>query len=232
MTARTPEEKEAFKKSLLASGRGVRPPPGTREAGLEKLLAAEAAKPAPGAGPAALRVTGAVILAVVVATWLLREPRVTAPPRAAAVDAGVVAAVVVDAGVAPPVAEVDAGPVEVVEAPPAMAVDAGKPAVVRPQPRPVEDADSLARELALLDAARGHLAANPQKSLASLDDYAREFPRGAMKTEAQLMRVETLLALGRRAEATTLARKLAAAERDGLIVRRLHQLLDGGVPSP
>jgi len=193
MSGRTPEEKAAFKKSLLASGRSVRPPPGAREAGLEKLLAAEAAKPVPGIGPTVLRVTGAVVLAAVLATWALREQEVAPLPSGA--DAGaptplqVVAAplVVADAGSAGEVAVPDAGVVVVVAPPPEP--DAGKP-VVRPTPRVVEDADSLARELALLDAARSQLAASPQKSLSTLDDYGREFPRGAMKTEALLNRVQ------------------------------------------
>lgn len=234
MSSRTPEEKAAFKKSLLASGGAERPPPGARAAGLDRLLQAEAAKPA-GVGPVVLRVTGVVIIAAVVASWLLRAPNAQVEQ---APDAGVAVALVIadaaitevpDAGVTVALVTTDAAIPELAVAPDPLPPDAGRTPTLRPATRPEDAADLLARELALLDAARSQLAPEPAKALTTLDDYSRQFPRGAMKTEAAMMRVETLLALGRRDAALKLARRIAASEPDGLVVRRLGQLLDGGL---
>ena len=90
----------------------------------------------------------------------------------------------------------------------------------------------LERELALLDRARQQLRVAPAEALATLQQHQREFPKGSLRVEASIVRVETLLQLGRRAEAEALARELVRAEKekDGLVRRRLGKLLDAGVP--
>ncbi|MDP1920618.1 MAG: hypothetical protein Q8L14_30525 [Myxococcales bacterium] len=91
----------------------------------------------------------------------------------------------------------------------------------------VEESDDLMAELALLDAARTTLAENdPTKALATLSKYDATFPRGTMRTDAQLLRLETLLKAGRRAEAETLGKKLSSATDSELVRERVRRLLD------
>lgn len=126
---------------------------------------------------------------------------------------------------------VPAKPEPIVEVPVvAVAVDVPDAGVVKAPPvkRPVvEDADDLTAELALLDAARTTLAANDTaKALATLSKYDATFPRGTMRTDAQLLRLETLLKAGRRAEAETLGKKLSSATDSELVRERVRRLLD------
>lgn len=58
---------------------------------------------------------------------------------------------------------------------------------------------SLAAELALLEAARPPTA--PKAALASLESHRERYPDGQLAAERELMRVEALCALGRRAQA-------------------------------
>jgi TolA-binding protein len=57
---------------------------------------------------------------------------------------------------------------------------------------------SLAAESRLLAAAIAKLRKEPAAALAALDDYATRFPQGQLSAEAQVMRIDALLALGRR----------------------------------
>lgn len=142
-------------------------------------------------------------------------------------------AIVFDAGALQPTplaepVELDAGSPSEVVAPVVVAepVDAGQPAPKpKPSARPVVEDDSLARELALLDEARVALGTNPAGALDVLDRHRRLFPKGTLQLEARLLRVETLLKLGRRAEAAALAKQLTKADREGLVRERLERLL-------
>lgn len=123
---------------------------------------------------------------------------------------------------------VPAKPEPVVQVPVAVEVpDAGvvkAPLVKRPV---VEESDDLTAELALLDAARTTLAANDTtKALATLSKYDAAFPRGTMRSDAQLLRLETLLKADRRAEAETLGKKLSSATDSELVRERVRRLLD------
>jgi hypothetical protein len=67
-------------------------------------------------------------------------------------------------------------------------------------------ADSLEREIELLDQARSAVRANaPVDALAKLDRFAREFPRGRLASEAFVVRLEALVRANRAAEARALA---------------------------
>ena len=55
---------------------------------------------------------------------------------------------------------------------------------------------------------------NPVAALATLDDYQRRFPAGALRAEARLARVEALLALGRAPEALPLLMEAGADPAD------------------
>ncbi|MER2560499.1 MAG: hypothetical protein ABTQ32_07275 [Myxococcaceae bacterium] len=227
----TKPTRDQLKDLLRDSHQRDRRDPTERAKGLDALLAAADAPapiPPPPSSGKKLAVGAAVaVTAVGLAVWWLRP---VPPPVPEVVDAGVVQMVVmapVDAGVE----EEDAG--SVVEAVDASVVAVVQPPAVRPRVKEPEEEeetpDSLARELTLLDTARKQLG-TPSAALSTLDTYGKEFPKGSMRTEAALVRLEVLMKLNRRAEAEKLARSLIAADRDGLVKRRVSKLLDAGVP--
>lgn len=68
-------------------------------------------------------------------------------------------------------------------------------------------ADPLADELRRLDRARAQLRAQTAaQALASLDAYELQYPHGTLREEALALRIDTLVALERRASAHELAR--------------------------
>lgn len=228
----TKPTRDELKDLLRDSHQRDRRDPADRAKGLDALLAAtEAPAPIPPPPSNGKKIAGVAVAVTVVGValwWVNRSPKQV--PEAV-VDAGVVQVVV-----PPPVVDVvvDAGMpvVEVVDASVPVAV-VQPPAPVRPRVTEEEEEetpDSLARELALLDSARTQRLTSPSSALSTLVTYEREFPRGSMRTEAALVRVEVLLTLNRRAEAEKLARSLIAADRDGLVKRRVSKLLDAGVP--
>jgi hypothetical protein len=92
-------------------------------------------------------------------------------------------------------------------------------------------ADSdLEREVALLDRARGALAAGqPLVALQALDAYRKEPRRGTLRAESVVLRVKALLALGQRSAAEREARPLINAAPQSRHAVRLRELL--GVPA-
>ena len=67
----------------------------------------------------------------------------------------------------------------------------------------------LAEEMHLLDAARRALASgDPRSALATLNDYERAFPSGALRPEASVLEVRALLATGDRAGAEALGQSV------------------------
>lgn len=215
------------KRTLLDSARAERQSDAAAKRGLEALLAG-AVEPLDIEGPPAVPeqnrlpwVIGALLLALLAFGWWSKLTRVETP---APVVAPIVAppqpvvAIEVDAGAE---VESDAGaPVE---------LDAGQAAVTPPVPPkkvPVTDDDALARELALLDEARLQVAKAPRAALTTLDRHRAQFSRGALKLEADLLRVEAQLNLGRRAEAARLAEALKKADTEGLVHDRLERLFE------
>lgn len=212
------------KQTLLDAARAERQSDAAAKRGLEALLAG-AVEPIDVEGPPPVPeknrlpwVIGALLLALLVFAWWSKLTRVETPTPTPP-------AVVVPIVTPPPpqpivVVEVDAGaPVE---------VDAGQAVVVpAPTKKPlVTDDDALARELALLDEARLQVAKEPRAALTTLDRHRAQFPRGALKLEADLLRVEAQLNLGRRAEATRLAEALKKADTEGLVHDRLERLFE------
>jgi len=99
---------------------------------------------------------------------------------------------------APVVAEPSAGAVPALPAVGSFALEAAH----APPPR-------LADEMRLLDAARRGLASGePRSALASLDNYERAFPSGALQPEASVLKVRALLAAGDRASAEALGQRI------------------------
>lgn len=180
-------------------------------------------------------VGGLSLLALGLFGWLARGAGAPAPIALAEIDARetirpppLPPSTVPEAPtVAPPPAEPPAR-VENAEAP-------TQPPLTDPSPRkraptkappPAED-DALARELALLDVARTEVSSAPTRALATLQEHARRFPKGALGTEADLLRVEALVKAGRRAEAVRLGQRLTAQGATGPLAERVQRLLEG-----
>ncbi len=87
--------------------------------------------------------------------------------------------------------------------------------------------DSLAEEAALLERARGALASSPGEALARTEEHAARFPSGKLGMERELVAIDALRRLGRRAEARARAESLLGRAHGGLYEPRLRQLLDG-----
>jgi hypothetical protein len=109
--------------------------------------------------------------------------------------------------------------------PPAPKRAASKPAPVRkaetqPEPR------SLSSELNLLVRARAALRSHHEReALALLDRYDSEPFGNELSTEAELLRVEALASLGRRAEATARARRFVRDNPDSPLVDRAQSFI-------
>lgn len=94
-------------------------------------------------------------------------------------------------------------------------------------PRPPAAGDTLEAELALLEPVREALEKkDAPAALAAVGKYDAKFPRGSMRTEAGLMRLEALLLAGKRTEAEALAKRLSAATDSELVRTRIKRLLD------
>ncbi|MBX3225561.1 MAG: hypothetical protein KF795_33960 [Labilithrix sp.] len=89
-----------------------------------------------------------------------------------------------------------------------------------------DDASSLEREIALLDAVKAKLGAGATADAArALDGYDAEFPRGTLRPEATVLRIRTLIALGKRAEAQALADDFLARHPSSVHASRIRALL-------
>lgn len=84
---------------------------------------------------------------------------------------------------------------------------------------------TLAAEVALIDRARTLARSSPGESMAALDEYARTFPGGTLRDEAAVVRVEALLAAGRRSDAERTAQPYLRDRPNTPIARRLSDLL-------
>jgi hypothetical protein len=185
----------------------------------------------------------AVIASLGTGVWALRANRTVAPMVA---PAPVVAAR----------ARVEAEPPLPVEQPSApVATAEPRPIVTRPSVRrparpviaprtaptaaaaTVASGDTLAREIALIDAGRASLASAPARALAVLETHRREFPRGQLAAEREFLAVEALLAAHRSDDANRRAADLAARYPSSSYAARAARLLDtrtlkGSLQSP
>lgn len=73
--------------------------------------------------------------------------------------------------------------------------------------RQVERPDPLALEEALLEKARTHVSARPQRALRLLAQHAKQFPQGQLAEERELLRARAHLANGDTASARDIARR-------------------------
>jgi hypothetical protein len=92
---------------------------------------------------------------------------------------------------------------------------------------PPQAPSSLEQQLRLLDEARMALDAHAApRALQALDEHAERFPSGSMRIEADALRIETWLALGRKEEARALGRSFLAAHPRSPTALRVQRLLD------
>lgn len=110
------------------------------------------------------------------------------------------------------------------EAPPA-APSASFELVRRPAASAATAEHALLRETRLLERARAELVPRPELCLQLLLAHAREFPRGALVLERELLTVASLVRLGRRSEAEARAAALRARSPGSLYEERLERLL-------
>jgi hypothetical protein len=93
--------------------------------------------------------------------------------------------------------------------------------------------DTLGLELLAIDNARSALARG-NRALASrlLDDYAAEFPKPRLHTEATVLRIETLAASGNRAAALRLGQAFLRRDPNSPYARRVRSLIGAGATEP
>lgn len=111
---------------------------------------------------------------------------------------------------------------------------AKNPVVVVPRPSalvdrageaPTSSGSTIASEAKLLERARGHLTSEPALALEETNLHLDRFGTGQMSAERELIAVEALLRLGRRAEAERRAAPRLQFDPSGLYAKRLRQLL-------
>lgn len=212
----------AFEAKLLGSARDDVMPFRSRrrvmaELGVGGLLSTSAVASAvkaagikAGLSLAAAGTTVAGAVALVLSQGTAEPPAPVAPPPATVVQVAPVAPapVVTQAAPAPAVVEEEPAP---------------KAPVSRPQPRA---SDALAAELRALEEARGaFVRGDHAQALRLLDAYNARFPRRSLGTEATVLRIETLVKRGDRAQATRLGRDFLARHADGPYARRVRSLI-------
>lgn len=100
------------------------------------------------------------------------------------------------------------------------------PDPVRRPPKPVDEVDLLAKEVRLLDSARAALPNEPRRALEVLEQHRREFPRGALTIDAELVRLEAYLRAGDRSRATAVANNLIRSAPQSPVAARARRLLE------
>jgi hypothetical protein len=199
--------------------------------------------PAASAGwllPAVAAFVAGAVAGSAVTYWSTRAPAVNEPPPPSAVPRAVTTPglepprpVVVTPEAAPP-PPADA-PAESGAIPPASRDSAAPPPATgdsRPtQPAPGTSASArsdreLAAERELLERARTALArARGADALSALDEHARTFRRGRLAEERESLRVATLIALGRAAEARAAAERFSKRHPNSLFGPAVQEMV-------
>jgi RNA polymerase sigma-70 factor (ECF subfamily) len=177
-------------------------------------------------GKTVLAVVGAGALAAPLALSALQQDQAPPPTAPAAVAAAVAAG---PAAKVPGVPTTAAPPVQV-PAPAAQQPARTAPATVAvaPPAKPASSAEELRVELSRLDAVRRELAlGRPQQALVLLDQYARASPRGALRLEAEVLRIDALSRSGRQAQAQARARSFLARHPNSVLGARVRRIAGG-----
>lgn len=102
--------------------------------------------------------------------------------------------------------------------------NASKPPVGKPKGS--AGSDTLAAEVAAIDGARNALrSGDAAGALRLLDAYGRDFPKGSLGLEAQVLRIEALDASGQKQKARALAERFLAAHPNSVLAPRLKAVL-------
>jgi len=97
------------------------------------------------------------------------------------------------------------------------------------EPLAPPDQDALKREITAVDAAREALRGGDARgAIGRLEQYEKAFPGGALSPEASVLRVRALLAVGERARAEELARRVIDADPSGPHADVVRSLLVSG----
>lgn len=229
-----------FERELLASWQDEQPSPEARARTLAMLgVGTGAALTAAAGGSLAPKAIGTGAFAL--AKWLavsavaigatiatVAYVRNTAPVSAVAPPVRPPSAPATDPPV-PPVFE--APPIASPIAPVAEPAPVSAPTLKSPRAAaPVQDARSagsaLAEQIALLDRARSALAAGDALRARQLvDDYEAHFPNGSFLQEAEVLRIDALLAQNDRAEAKRVGARFLAAHPSSPHANRVRALL-------
>jgi hypothetical protein len=94
-----------------------------------------------------------------------------------------------------------------------------------PVSKPLSSAEALRVELAQLDTARSKLASGrSEEALALLDAYDRSAPRGMLKLEAEVLRIDALSRSGRTALAQSRARAFLERHPKSVLAARVRRI--------
>lgn len=86
--------------------------------------------------------------------------------------------------------------------------------------------DPRLEEAELLEKARALVASNPAGALKLTAEHARDFPRGRLGAEADLLAAQSLLAMGKVAAAKSRAQASLARYPGGLYARQLREIVE------
>jgi len=229
-----PDDLDKLTEELNAAARSERPTDERKAAILEAILR----KGGPRGGGGLPKAVGAVLSALVLLlfgglAWRGLQSTEEAPttePRVIPTSVSPTGGGSTTAPIVPP-----PPPPDLVEplTPPEVAPEPPRPpepppeVVKRPVPGPVpEEPDALAKEVRLVDAARASLLGDPRGALALLERHRREFPKGALRVEADLVRLEAHLRAGERSKAQSIVDRLTRGAPEGPVAARARRLFE------
>jgi hypothetical protein len=172
-----------------------------------------------GASAKALAIGGLATAALVGAAVVgLRSSPPPPPPAAPSSNTTVTAPAVPTSATAAPVVEPVFDVSSLPSAPPA-------PSVVRPTASVAPIPTTAPPEMTLLREAQENVGSSPATTLARCDEHARAYPKGSMAQEREVLAIDALLRLGRRAEAEQRAARFEATYPGSAYSRRITSLL-------
>lgn len=244
------ESDSPLERALLNAGTSYPTSPETRAKTLAALGLAGAAALSSAAAPAALSAAGTATassslvakagwskflvalstmgaLAGIPAGYLAWRGHHAPPPASVDRFAGALSGPIARATPEPPapapVEEAAAEPSEAVA--PARSVRAG--AARKPGATPSAESAALQAELDALDAARSALSSgNAQGALSLLDTYTREHPRGRLRLEAEVLRIDALAKSGRSDAAAQRAQAFLRRHPNSVLASRVRRYVN------
>lgn len=100
------------------------------------------------------------------------------------------------------------------------------PTSLSPERTPKLRLDPRLEEAELLEKARGLVGSSPAAALKLTADHSRDFPRGRLGAEADLIAAQSLLAMGKVAAAKQRAQASLARYPSGLYARQLREIIE------